>query len=86
MLKWAIELSEYDIQYRPRTTIKAQALTDFITEAYEEEETEKKESWLLEVDGSSAANGAGVGILITSPEGNVFEYENKFAFPTSNNE
>lgn len=31
LIKWATELSEYDIQYQPRTTIKAQALTDFLT-------------------------------------------------------
>ncbi|XP_010666380.1 uncharacterized protein LOC104883537 [Beta vulgaris subsp. vulgaris] len=74
LLKWAVELSEYDIQYRPQTAIKAQALADFITEAYEEDEMEEKESWLLEVDGSSAASGAGAGIVITCPEGNVFEY------------
>uniref|UniRef100_A0A2N9FT66 Uncharacterized protein n=1 Tax=Fagus sylvatica TaxID=28930 RepID=A0A2N9FT66_FAGSY len=29
---WSIELSEFDIDYRPRTAIKAQALADFIAE------------------------------------------------------
>jgi hypothetical protein len=28
--KWEIELSMYDIVYKPRTTIKAQALSDFV--------------------------------------------------------
>ncbi|KAL0313138.1 UNVERIFIED_CONTAM: hypothetical protein Sradi_5713100 [Sesamum radiatum] len=32
LVKWAVELSEYDISYVPRTTIKAQALADFISE------------------------------------------------------
>ncbi|KAL0427461.1 UNVERIFIED_CONTAM: hypothetical protein Slati_2920900 [Sesamum latifolium] len=32
LIKWAIELSEYDISYLPRTTIKAQALANFISE------------------------------------------------------
>ncbi|KAL0402352.1 UNVERIFIED_CONTAM: hypothetical protein Slati_4265100 [Sesamum latifolium] len=32
LVKWAIELSEYDISYLPRTTIKAQALADFMSE------------------------------------------------------
>ena len=31
MVQWAIELSQFDIEYHPRTTIKAQALADFIT-------------------------------------------------------
>lgn len=43
-LKWIVGLSEYDIQYKPRTAIKAHALADFIVEAsYEEEEEEVKE-------------------------------------------
>ena len=29
---WAIELSKFDIQYRPRTAIKGQIVADFITE------------------------------------------------------
>ena len=32
MVKWAIELSQFDIEYHLRTTIKAQALVDFIDE------------------------------------------------------
>uniref|UniRef100_A0A2N9G2A0 Reverse transcriptase domain-containing protein n=1 Tax=Fagus sylvatica TaxID=28930 RepID=A0A2N9G2A0_FAGSY len=30
LIQWSIELSEFDIDYRPRTAIKAQALADFI--------------------------------------------------------
>ena len=29
---WAIELSEFDIQYHPRTVIKGQVVADFIVE------------------------------------------------------
>uniref|UniRef100_A0A2N9I2W9 Uncharacterized protein n=1 Tax=Fagus sylvatica TaxID=28930 RepID=A0A2N9I2W9_FAGSY len=32
LIQWSIELSEFDIDYRPRTAIKAQALADFIAE------------------------------------------------------
>uniref|UniRef100_A0A2N9GJG2 Reverse transcriptase domain-containing protein n=1 Tax=Fagus sylvatica TaxID=28930 RepID=A0A2N9GJG2_FAGSY len=32
LIQWSIELSEFDIDYRPRLTIKAQALADFIAE------------------------------------------------------
>ncbi|KAL2527301.1 reverse transcriptase [Abeliophyllum distichum] len=31
-LKWAIELSEFDIEFKPRTAIKAHVLADFIVE------------------------------------------------------
>ncbi|XP_074373822.1 uncharacterized protein LOC141714189 [Apium graveolens] len=32
LIKWAIELGEFDIKYKPRTAIKAQALADFVVE------------------------------------------------------
>ena len=32
MALWAIELSEFDIQYRPHNAIKGQVVTDFIAE------------------------------------------------------
>ena len=32
LVKWAIELSEFDISYLPRTAIKSQALADFVAE------------------------------------------------------
>uniref|UniRef100_A0A2N9IMK3 Uncharacterized protein n=1 Tax=Fagus sylvatica TaxID=28930 RepID=A0A2N9IMK3_FAGSY len=32
LIQWAVELSEFDIEYHPRQAIKAQALADFIAE------------------------------------------------------
>ena len=39
---WAIKLGEFDVQYRPRTTIKAQALVDFIAKFTTGEDEGKK--------------------------------------------
>ncbi|KAL0394743.1 UNVERIFIED_CONTAM: hypothetical protein Slati_4440500 [Sesamum latifolium] len=68
LVKWAVELSEYDISYVPRTTIKAQALADFILElaGISIEDASKDQTWLLHVDGSSTTQGSGEGIVITS--------------------
>ena len=38
----AIELSKFDILYRPRTTIKAQALVDFIAKFIAKEDEDKR--------------------------------------------
>ncbi|KAL0431117.1 UNVERIFIED_CONTAM: Retrovirus-related Pol polyprotein from transposon.6 [Sesamum radiatum] len=53
LVKWAVELTEYDISYVPRTTIKAQALADFISEMAKKsvEDTSPDRVWLLHVDG-----------------------------------
>ena len=40
MALWAIELSEFDVQYRPRTIMKGQAVADFIAEYTQPEDEE----------------------------------------------
>ena len=41
---WAIELNEFDIQYRPRTAIKGQVIADFIVEFTYDEDNGAEES------------------------------------------
>jgi len=41
MLKWAVELSAFDINYHPRSTIKAHTLADFIVEGILPEEEDE---------------------------------------------
>ncbi|KAL0413037.1 UNVERIFIED_CONTAM: hypothetical protein Sradi_1505400 [Sesamum radiatum] len=88
LVKWAIELSEYDISYVPRTIIKAQALADFVSEmaGMSIEDTSQDQVWLLHVDGSSTTQGSSAGIVITSPQGEDLEFAIKFSFKASNNE
>ena len=43
MIQWAIELSQFDIEYKPRVAIKAQALADFIVEFTMPEDGENQE-------------------------------------------
>ena len=52
---WAIELSEFDIQYRPQTAIKGQVVADFIVEFTHDEDKGAEESpqWSVHTDGSS---------------------------------
>ncbi|KAK3007246.1 hypothetical protein RJ639_016077 [Escallonia herrerae] len=60
LVNWFVELGEFEIQYKPRTAIKAQALADFIIECTLPEDppqlviSEVTDPWNLYVDGSSA--------------------------------
>ncbi|KAL0404000.1 UNVERIFIED_CONTAM: hypothetical protein Sradi_2040800 [Sesamum radiatum] len=87
LIKWAIELSEYDISYLPRITIKPQALADFVSEmtGTTQEEVSKEKPWLLHVDGSSSAQGSGTAVVLTTPQGDDMEFAIKFKFKASNN-
>ncbi|KAL0395151.1 UNVERIFIED_CONTAM: hypothetical protein Slati_4481300 [Sesamum latifolium] len=88
LVKWTVELSEYDISYLPRTIIKVQALADLVSEmtGISLEDAPKTYKWLLHVDGSSTTQGSGTGIAITSPQGEDLEFVVKFEFKASNNE
>ena len=92
LMKWAIELSEFDIRYRPKTAIKGQVLADFVMEfasaelARDAQAATDLSTWKLSVDGASNAQGSGAGLILTSPEGIDIEYALRFGFHTSNNE
>ena len=61
LMKWAVELSEFDIRYKPKTAVKGQVLADFIMEFTPIElaqTTHAKDDlpiWKLSVDGASNA-------------------------------
>ncbi|KAK4403978.1 Ribonuclease HI [Sesamum angolense] len=86
MVKWAVELSEYGIEYHPRSAIKAQALVDFVVEMTAEEGEHKQQWWKLFVDGSSTLQGSGAGVILETPQGDKIQYGLRFSFDASNNE
>jgi hypothetical protein len=68
--KWAVELGALNIDFKPRTTIKSQALVDFMVEWWENQlptPTERPEHWVMYFDGSLNLEGAGAGVLLISP-------------------
>ena len=87
MVQWAIKLSQFDIEYRPRTAIKAQALADFIVEFTILENVDDQEGlWMISTNGSSTQKGGGVGVVIISPEKDVLKYGVQLKFRITNNE
>ena len=92
LIKWAIELSEFDIRYKPKTAIKGQVLADFVMEFTSAEPVENAQTptdlpiWKLFVDGATNAQGSGAGLILTSPERIDIEYALRFGFQASNNE
>ncbi|KAK3036202.1 hypothetical protein RJ639_030646 [Escallonia herrerae] len=86
LVNWSVELGEFDLQYKPRTGVKAQALADFIVECTLPEDppqlviSKVTDPWNLYVDGSSAVGNSGAGIILISPEGFTIEYALRFRY------
>ena len=91
LIQWSIELSEFDINYRPWTTIKAQALADFIVEFTTKDDESKEDDkqvsrWTAHTDGSSTKNAGGIGIILKSSEGDIIKQVVRLQYTTTNNE
>ena len=96
LIKWAIELSEFDIRYKPRTTVKRQVLADFIMEfTPSNTPTQPIKTtplapdlpiWRLSVDGAANSQGSGAGLILTSLDEIDEEYALRFGFQSFNNE
>ena len=78
-----MELSEFDIQYRPHSAIKAQSLADFVTEV---QNSEPEAMWKIFVDGSSTRLGSGIGILLLSPQEEKMHLSVRLDYKATNNE
>jgi hypothetical protein len=75
--KWAVELGDLTIDFKPRTAIKSQALVDFMAEWRENQlptPTVRPEHWVVYFDGSLNLEGAGAGVLLISPTGEQLKY------------
>ncbi|KAL2250014.1 UNVERIFIED_CONTAM: Retrovirus-related Pol polyprotein from transposon opus [Sesamum indicum] len=70
LVKWAVELGEFDIEYQARTALKGQVLADFMIELVGEPETEPE----------------GIGILIQGPGNVEIEVAARLSFQVTNNE
>ncbi|XP_066373520.1 uncharacterized protein [Miscanthus floridulus] len=78
----------HDIRYAPRTTIKSQALTDFVakwTEVQLPAQDVSHEYWTLYFDGSVMAPDSGTGVVLISPDGSRLRYAIRLHFLASNN-
>ncbi|KAK8944793.1 hypothetical protein KSP39_PZI008171 [Platanthera zijinensis] len=90
LVKWAVELGEFNIHFLPRPIIKSQVLADFVVEntlpaETESTQVEPDQRWPLYVDEASGLEGAGAGLLLVGPELISLEYGHRLKFPATNN-
>lgn len=103
MVKWAIELSEFDLHFELRYTIKSQALADFMAEwtpsvnpdptlgpsapelGDAPSHSQSTVHWVMNFDGSLTLQGAGAGVTLNSPTGDILKYLVRLDFRATNN-
>nr|CAE05030.2 OSJNBa0044M19.17 [Oryza sativa Japonica Group]CAE05529.2 OSJNBa0053B21.3 [Oryza sativa Japonica Group] len=94
VVKWA----NRTLHFEPRHAIKSQALADFVAEwtpAPEPVSIPEASSgpsqlphtayWVMQFDGSLSLQGAGAGVTLTSPSGDVLRYLVRLDFRATNN-
>ncbi|XP_015961083.1 uncharacterized protein LOC107485065 [Arachis duranensis] len=86
LVKWSIELSEFDVTYQARGPIKSQFLADFIAELMIPTEDDHTVKWTLYVNGSSNTQGCGAGIWLEGDDGFILEHSLHLTFKANNNQ
>ncbi|KAI9164955.1 hypothetical protein LWI28_004980 [Acer negundo] len=102
LVLWALELTQFDIKYKSRSTIKAQALADFVVEFSVNPNLDNKpdfspnqadlnwlednKTWILYTDGASSQSGCGTGTVVIDSEGVECSHCSRFEFRATNNE
>ena len=87
--KWGTKLGLFDIRYRLRNSVKGQVLIDFVAEFTPiKQEPNGVYSvsvlpWKVYVNGAFNAWGAGIGIVVMSPEGVKLEHSLRLGFRAS---
>jgi hypothetical protein len=88
IVKWSVELGEFEIKFCPRQAIKSQIHTDFVSEWKEIQmppPKERPEHWIMYFDGALNLERAGAGVLLISPQGEQLKYTLQNYYKASNN-
>ena len=74
MVQWVVELSQFDVDYKPRTVIKVQALVNFAAEFTMADQDQESDYWTVYIDGPLELGMGGVGVVLLSPEKDILKY------------
>jgi len=84
--KWILALSEFDLLYESAKAVKGQIMADFVTQHCGAVETLEIVPWTLFFDGSTRDRGAGINIVLISPQGRKYEFSLPIVATSTNNQ
>ncbi|XP_050222357.1 uncharacterized protein LOC126672451 [Mercurialis annua] len=95
--RWLLLLSEFDIQYIPKKVIKGRAVADFLAQnlvddsevidfSFRDEDIRLIDigKWKMYFDGAANKSGAGIGVILVSPEGEWMPLSKRLFWATNN--
>jgi hypothetical protein len=89
---WAYALIEYDFAYESLKSIKGQVIVDFNIEYSIDQNSDEScnlvsiYTWKLLFDGLECSEGQGVGLVLISPRGAIFEQSVHLEYFCTNNQ
>jgi ribonuclease HI len=90
--KWVYTLIDYDLAYEPLKSIKGQVVVDFIVGYSIDQNNDEScnvvsiHPWKLFFDGSACREGQGVGVVLVSSKGAIFEQSVHLDYFCTNNQ
>jgi hypothetical protein len=90
--KWAYALIEYDLACEPLKSMKGQVIEDFIVGHSIDQNSDESYNlvsihpWKFFFDGSTCREGQGVGVVLVSPRGAIFEQSVHLEYFCTNNQ
>jgi ribonuclease HI len=84
--KWILALSKFDLRYESIKAVKGQVMADFVTQHCNIVDSLEVAPWTLFFDGSTCGEGAGIGIVLISPQGRKYEFSLPIVATSINNQ
>jgi len=84
--KWILVLSEFDLLYKSAKAVKGQMMVDFVTQHCNIVDSLEVVPWTLFFDGSTCGEGAGISIVLISPQGRKYEFSLSIVATSTNNQ
>jgi hypothetical protein len=84
--KWILALLEFDLCYESAKAVKGQVMADFVTQHCNTVDSLEVAPWTLFFDGSTCGEGAGIDIVLISPQGRKYEFSLPIVATSTNNQ
>jgi len=84
--KWILALSEFHLRYESAKAVKGQIMADFVIQYCGVVGALEIVPWTLFFDGSICDRGAGIGIVLISPQGKKYEFSLPIVAASTNNQ